>query len=612
MRSPSAVWFELRRRNVVRAAVLYIGSVWALAQGLAQLGPAFGLPDSATRWFVIACSIGFPFWLVLAWLYELTPEGLKRESEIAPEESIAHLTKRKLDYAIIAVLSIAVVLLATNTLVWRNGPGLQKDAKEIAAAFVKIPSQSVAVLPLEDASGDRNQQYFSDGLTEELISDLTQVDGLKVIGRYSSFKFRDSKDSPAQIGAALGVAHLIEGSVRRDGDHLRIVIGLIRAVDGANVWSRTYDRKMQDLFSIQSEIGHAVATALQSKLLEKPGDSGDRPASGDIEAYRLMLQGRAVARRGTEADYRRGIALLQQAVDRDPGYAYAWGALATYKINLANDSLEGDARKKMWAEARAAADRQLALAPDSAEAFVTRGYVLSQLDSDQAGALVAFQRAVSLAPHDGTIMNFLAYQLAISGQLESAERWTRKALATDPVRADWYSMLAGYLSAMGKLDAAEQAYRKVLLLQPDYPGVYASLAVIAIRRGDAGAALANAEAEPYPDARTLAVAMARQVAGDPAQADAALNDYVSEFGDSQPYDVASLYALRKQPDQAFAWLERAWQQHDPDVLNVMSDSFLLDYRNDPRFAAFVHKIGLPVPAATPAAAAVLPSEGPRP
>ncbi|MGH8216041.1 MAG: hypothetical protein ACREPZ_10160, partial [Rhodanobacteraceae bacterium] len=234
---------ELSHRHVLRAAAVYVGAVWALSQGIAQLAPVFNAPNWTTRWFVIGCAVGFPFWVAFAWYYRLTPEGFKREGDPGAVDPAFHrATGRKLDFWIIGVMAVAIVLLATNTFVLHrdvNSVASAADAKTIAAELAKIPFQSVAVLPLANQSGDSKQQYFSDGLSEELISDLTQVNGLKVIGSYSSFKFRDSQDSMAQIGAALGVAHLIQGSVRQQGNRIRVTVNMIRAKDGTSVWSHS-------------------------------------------------------------------------------------------------------------------------------------------------------------------------------------------------------------------------------------------------------------------------------------------------------------------------------------------------------------------------------------
>jgi TolB-like protein len=265
-----AFFGELQRRNVLRAGAIYAAAVWALAQGISQLAASVGLPDWTTRWFLVAAIIGFPFWIVFAWFYELTPTGLKRESEIKREESITAHSCKRFDRWIIAIMAVAIILLVTNTFVLHRdatGTATAADAKTLATELAKVPDKSVAVLPLANERGDPKQQYFSDGLSEELISDLTQIDGLKVIAKFSSFKFRDSKDSPMQIGATLGVAHLIQGSVWQQGDRIRATVGMIRAADGSSIWSHSYDKQLRDVLAIQTEIGQAVAAALKIKLL---------------------------------------------------------------------------------------------------------------------------------------------------------------------------------------------------------------------------------------------------------------------------------------------------------------------------------------------------------
>ncbi|MGH8213483.1 MAG: hypothetical protein ACREPP_09690, partial [Rhodanobacteraceae bacterium] len=396
MTAKPSFFAELKRRNVLRAVVLYAGAVWALAQGIAQLGPFFNLPDWTVRWFVIACVIGFPFWIAFAWFYEFTPQGLKRESEIAPSDSIAHSTGRKLDFWIIGIMAVAIVLLVTNTVVLHRdatNTANAANAKAFAVALAKVPNKSVAVLPLANESGDPKQQYFSDGLSEELISDLAQIDGLKVIGKDSSFRFRDSSHSPAQIGATLGVAHLIQGSVRQVGDRLRVMVTLIAARDGAVVWSHTYDDQLKDVFAIQTQIGQAVAAALKIKLLGQTLGINDKPPSGNVEAYTLMLQGRALARHVTEAGYRQGIALYQQALKLDPDYAYVWGNLSNAWINQGWRYLTGDAEQQAYAHARVAVDMEQTLAPDAAATHLDRGNLLAWVDDDPLGALAEFKRA---------------------------------------------------------------------------------------------------------------------------------------------------------------------------------------------------------------------------
>ncbi|HJP99116.1 MAG TPA: hypothetical protein VJ862_11185 [Rhodanobacteraceae bacterium] len=587
---------ELSHRHVLRAAAVYVGAVWALSQGIAQLGPVFGAPDWSVRWFVIACAVGFPFWVGFAWYYKLTPEGLKRESDVAADDPAFHrATGRKLDFWIIGVMAVAIVLLITNQFVLHRDATSAADivdAEAITAELAKAPFKSVAVLPL--TSDDPKQQYFSDGLSEELISDLTQVNGLKVIGKYSSFRFRDSKDSLAQIGAALGVAHLIQGSVRQQDDRIRVTVSMISAKDGTSVWSHSYNEQLKDVFAIQSKIGEAVAAALKIKLLGDAIVSSDQPPSGNVEAYRLMLQGHTLARRQTEAGYRQGITVLEQALQLDPNYAYAWGVLSTAFVNEGL-TLTGEARQQAYAQARTAADRQQVLAPDAAATHMNRGYLLANIDNDPVGALAEFRRGLQLAPHDGTAMTFLAYGLANIGEAKQAAALFREAINTDPFQASWYAPLVSMLMADGQLDDAERAARKALVLQPGFPGMYANLALIDILRGNAAAAERDAAQESDPVFSPWVQAMAQQVGNDKAKADAALREYIARYGATEPYLVADLYAVRKQPDDMFKWLDRAWDEHDPYLSSIVYDPFPLGYRKDPRFAALCQRAGLPVP-----------------
>jgi TolB-like protein/tetratricopeptide (TPR) repeat protein len=590
---------ELKRRNVWRAAVIYVAGVWALSQGIAQLAPYVGAPDWVVRWFLAACVIGFPFWIAFAWFYAWTPQGFKREEEVERDSTLTRRTDRKLDFWIIGVLTIAVALLVTNQFVLHRDVTSQANAAETQAtlaALAKVPEQSVAVLPFANESGDSKQQYFSDGLSEELISDLTQLNGLKVIGKYSSFKFRDSKDSPAQIGATLGVANLIEGSVLESGERIRIVVNLIRARDGTSAWSHSYDQQLKDVFAIQSQIGRAVASALRVKLLGRSAVNDEKPPSGNVQAYQLMLQGRAIARRQTEAGFRQGIALLRRVVELDPDYAYAWGVLSNALINLGVTYLTGDAQQQTYAEARAAADRELALAPDTASTYIDRAYVLALLDGDQTGALAQIQRALALAPHEGTTVAYLAVQYNNLGQMQQAVDLFRKAIATDPLRVGWYYDLSYPLLTQGHLDESEQAVHKALTLQPDFPGAYLQLVIIDILRGEANAAMRDAEKETDPRSKAIAIALAKQAGDNAREADAALKDYVARQGKTQPYYVAELYALRKQPDDTFHWLQRARTETPAiTVSGLLSDPLLLRYKDDPRFAALCRQLGLPAP-----------------
>ncbi|HET7930290.1 MAG TPA: hypothetical protein VFL63_02735 [Rhodanobacteraceae bacterium] len=608
---------ELKRRNVWRAAALYAGAAWALAQGIAQLAPVLHAPDWLARWFLVAAIIGFPFWIAFAWFYAWTPQGFKREEEVERNAALTRGTGRKLDYWIIGILALAVVLLITNQFVLHRDATSQANAadaratavanKAALAALAKVPEKSVAVLPLANESGDPKQQYFSDGMSEELISDLTQLDGLKVIGKYSSFRFRDSKDSPAQIGAALGVANLVEGSVRQNAGRIRIVVNLIRAKDGASVWSHGYDQPLKDVFAIQSEVGKAVASALKVKLLGRSPVNDEKPPSGNVQAYQLMLQGRAMGQQGTKTGAEQGIALLEKAVKADPDYAYAWAVLFDARLNFALNYLHGDTRQSLIAQARTSLDRATALAPGAAITLAQRAYQLSLLDFDETGALAEYRHALALAPHDGIVMAALANQYGIVGQLQQSVDLYRKAIATDPLHASWYYNLSYPLAALGYLDQAEQALRKCVALQPDYRGAYAQLATLDILRGDHATALRDANGEVDTDFKAWALAAVAQIAGNARQADAALRAYTGKYGGQESYGIAEIYAIRKQPDDLFQWLDRAAANSRAEVVNnLLADPLLVRYQHDPRFAALCKQLGLPTPGQPLPAAASTP------
>ncbi len=596
----SGLFAELKRRNVLRAGLLYAGAVWALAQGIAQLGPTVGAPEWITRWFLVAAAIGFPFWIAFAWFYELTPHGLKRQREVAPGDSVAPSTGRKLDIWIIGVLAVAVVLLLTNQFVLRRDATSIAGAQAIADTLAKVPDKSIAVLPLANASGEQAQQYFSDGLSEDLITALSQFDGLKVISRNSSFQFRDSKDDTKTIGAKLGVAHLLEGSVRRVGDTVRITAQLVKAADGSTLWSQRYDRPYRDLFALQDEITRAVASALKAQLLgaseAMDATQGDRPPSGNVNAYNAYLQGKFFDSRGTEADIRKAIDAYASAIGFDPRYTQAWAAKSRAWLGLAAAFLSGAPAQEAYAQARAAANTALALDPHLAAAHSARGYLLVNADLNWTGAEAEFRRATQLAPNDSAAKFSLGTLLATLGRPAEAADLSRQALAADPLNKATHFALATYLVALGRLDEAAQAVRKSIELQPGAAGSYTLLTIVEIQRGDAGAALAAARQEPESGGwREIALALALQIGDDRAAADAALQLLIDTQADVAAYQIAEVQALREDPDAMFEWLDRAWANRDPGIGNLLYDPLILHYRDDPRFAAFCRKVGLPGP-----------------
>ena len=589
--NPRNLFSELKRRNVIRAAILYVGAVWALAQGIAQLGPSVGAPEWATRWFLVAAAIGFPFWIAFAWFYEFTPEGLKRESEIPPAKSMARRTWRKLDFAIIGVLAVAVVLLLTDRFVFRHGINQTMAAP--------IQEKSIAVLPMVNSTGDPANEYFSDGMSEEFISSLSRLQELKVIGRTSSFQFKGKADDSKTIGQKLGVYYLLEGSVRRSADRVRIAVALIKSGDGSNVWSETYDRELKDVFAVQSEIAGAVAKQLKVALLGNNGQAAPlttaaTPSNQNIEAYNALLQGNFYANRSTLEDMRKAIGYYEEAIRLDPRYALAYAKLATTAANLTTNysSRATEGGQEAIARARASAKRALDLDPNLSDAHSAQGVVQMFFDLNIAAAEPELRRALELAPQNPAAASSLANLMQKLGRLEEAVALQRQAIALDPLRTASHFNLALYLTALGRYDEADAALHKAIALQPQSVQNYMRLAVIQVLRGNAGAAVELAKQETDPFWRTYALALAQFAKGDRAAADAALKKLIDENADDAGSQIAQVYALRREPEKMFEWLEQAWATHDSGVTTLLVDPFLRAYKDDPRFIAFAQKIGV--------------------
>ena len=594
---------ELRRRNVIRMAGLYVVAAWLIIQVSGTVLPMFDAPAWLPRSIVFLLALGFVPTMIFSWVYELTPQGLRRDGDVPAEQSIMPQTAQRMNHMIIAVLVLALAFFGFDKFVLapKREAALVTSAHEEAAKQAPAPSapaasdKSIAVLPLANASGNKDEQFFSDGLSENLIIALSQFDGLTVIGRNSSFQFRDSKDDSRTIGEKLGVATLLEGSVQHAGDVVRVSAELINAANGHTLWSERYDRPYKDLFALQDDITKHVASALKAKLLS--GDIApvqtDRPPGGNLDAYTAFLQGRFYAARFVESDDRQAIEQFRAATRLDPGYALAWTELSRTATGTAARYLEGESAQKTYAQARDAANTALALAPDLAAAHGALGFLHLTADFDWAGAEAEYRRALELAPNDGKAKFDLGELLAARGEPDKAIELTRQALATDPLNGRWHSFLGLYLSALDRQDEARQAVLKAIAVQPGASAFHQQLALVEILRGDAKASQAAAEQEPPGPWQAIALALARQIGGDSVAADAALKRVIEQYADLVSYQVAELYALRNDADRTFEWLDRAWSKRDPGIEYLLTDPLILRFRDDPRFAAFCRKVGLP-------------------
>ncbi|TKR30464.1 tetratricopeptide repeat protein [Luteimonas gilva] len=568
---------ELKRRNVIRAAVLYVGAVWALAQGIAQLAPLFGDYDWVARWFVIAGIVGFPFWVAFAWFYEFTPEGLKRESEIDPADAAAHRAGRKWDFAIIGVLSVAVVLLLTDRFVLRHGVN--------AAAEAAAPERSIAVLPFANLSSDKDQAYFSDGISEELLNLLAKNPQLQVTARTSSFAFKGKDVGIPEIARRLRVAHVLEGSVQKAGNQVRITVQLVDARSDRQLWSRTWDRRLDDIFKIQDEIAGEVVKELKVKLL----GASPKARATDPQAYARYLQARELGRQLNAEALAKSDALYQQALAIDPRYAPAWEGLAANFVSKTTIAVLPN--QEGLARAREAYGKALSIDPDYGPAYAGLGFIAMYGDNDLATAAQRFERALALDPTNLGVLNNAADLLRNLGRLDEALAIEEAIVGRDPVDVRWLYVLGYSQRCAGRYDAAIASYRTVLSLSPDNGSAHYQLSVVLLLKGDAEAALAEIEQETNDAYRMIGLPMAYYALGRKTDSDQALSALIAKYQKDAPYNIAGVYAYLGEPDKAFEWLDKAVEYQDPGLAGIVSDDLLTKIHADPRWLPFLRKRG---------------------
>jgi TolB-like protein/Tfp pilus assembly protein PilF len=582
---------ELQRRHVYKVGAAYAVAGWLVVQIVTQVFPIFEVSALAQRLIVLVIVAGFPITLILTWLFDITPKGIVRTDDL-PATGESHAMQRervgmdrKMNYVLALLLVTAIGYFVLDRTV------LRRDSAQATSN-----AKSIAVLPLVNTSGDAANDYFSDGLSEELIAVLAKIPGLKIIGRSSSFLFKGKSDDSRTIGEKLGVTNLLEGSVRKQGDRVRIVAELINAADGRALWSETYDRELKDVFAVQSEIATAVTDQLKIKLLGTPAKSDAAPSNNNLAAYNALQQGTFYFRLSTEEGTRKATEFYGEAIRLDPRYALAYAQLSAAWRQLAATWLVGGAdANEGFAKARNAAQTALSLAPDLAAAHEALGFVLVTPDLDFAAAEAEFRKAEKLAPADAGPKFALSFLFAAQGRLAEAENIMRQTLPLDPLGVTRYLNLARILIAGGRYDEAEATLRKAIELQPAAARLHAYLTTLDIIRGNAAAALQDAQLEPKGFWQDYALALARQAQSDHAAADAALQTLIDNYAGGGPFQIATVYGLRKEPDKMFDWLERAYTEHDPGLTQLLGTPFIMNYRDDPRFAAFCQKLKVPVP-----------------
>ena len=450
-------------------------------------------------------------------------------------------------------------------------------------------AKSIAVLPFVNMSGDAGNEYFAEGLSEELINLLVKIPELRVAARTSAFKFKGEKINVQEVAQKLNVAHVLEGSVRKSGNKVRITAQLIKAADGYHVWSETYDRTLDDIFVVQDEIAGAVVKALQVTLLGTALATRSKPQ--DPEAYNLALQGRYFIDRGGKEDLERSIDYFRQSRERDPGYAPAWAGLSQAYAWQADQAFVPVAEG--YPRAREAAEKALALDPRLADAHLAMGWIHSYYDWDWAAADASFRRALELEPGNAKALRAVGGQAMSFGRWDEAIDALNKAIERDPLGPNNYHQLGLILEAVSRDTEAESAFRKAIQLDPGGAGRHVSIGLILLLQGKPEAALREMQQEKEEIWRLSGLPLVYHALGRRSESDAALAVLKDKYAGEMAYQIAEVHAFRGETDLAFEWLERAYDQRDAGVSQIKSDRLFHTLIDDPRYKAFLKKMKLP-------------------
>ena len=574
---------ELKRRNVVRAGGLYLVGAWLAVQVADTLFPVFDLPAWALRAVVVVLAIGLVPALAVAWLFELTPEGLRADAGAGPPR--APQSARRMNRLVGVLLVIALSYFAVDRFVLRTLP------EPVATTPMAAADHSIAVLPFADMSQTGDQAYLSDGLAEELLNQLSQVPQLRVIARTSSFSFKGRNADIATIATALGVAHVLEGSVRKSGNQLRVTAQLVRASDSTHLWSQAYDRPLDDVFQLQDEIAREIVAALKVELLPDQ-QVGNLQRTSNTNAYQAYLLGMEANRGAGEAGARRAVAAFERAIEVDPGYANAFAALALAYNVTADYAPSAELRAAELGKAAAAAEQAIALAPGLSAGFTARATLRNLIQWDWEGAISDFRHAMALEPDNPRTLAAYAHVLFFAGEHDKGLAMLRRATGIDPLAAGIWFNLGVALGHDGQREAAREALQRASELSQDanWPEFY--LGFLDLQEGNTEAALLHFLRAPDPY-RLTGTAMLEHSRGNGAASRAALQALQDRYAVGFAYQIAQVHAWRGEPDQAFDWLQRGYQVRDYGLTRLRYDPIFAPLQGDPRFAALVAQVGLP-------------------
>jgi TolB-like protein/Tfp pilus assembly protein PilF len=614
-----SIWFELKRRNVIRVGALYALAGWLLLQVADILFALLDVPAWGLRLVLGLLLLGFPLVLIFSWVYEMTPEGLKRERKIDRSHSIAPNTGRKIDRLIIASLIVVVaVLIADRVLFMSPSEELLTPAESTGAVAETEPQteknltaetqvgddreKSIAVLPFVNISGDEENEYFSDGLTEELLNLLAKVDDLRVSSRTSSFAFKGKDTNIPSVARELKVAHILEGSVRKSGMNVRITAQLIDVETDSHLWSETYDRELDDIFAIQDEIAAAVVDALKVRLLN-PGEvvvQGKRKTNTD--AYLLYLRGRHIYELGRDTrdlDFvKQAIGQFEAALEVDPNYALAYAGLADANGFL---SIGGElSMEEGYERSREMAEKALAIDPDLVEALLALADIQLEFDWDMDAAEASYLRALEIRPSDAEGLRTYGYFLVSDGRFDEAIEYYHKALEVDPLQVRAYTGLGFALILDERYDELpELGNRLALHKNAEFVARWRENMKLATLRytGHCAELIELMPDEPRMIGDLQDAAICHYRLGNQQQARKYL-DQLTAIADERPdvyANIAATLAQMDEPDLAIEYLEKSVDVREVNNAFIRVDPDLRPLHDDPRYLQLLERAGLKPP-----------------
>lgn len=576
---------ELQRRNVIKSAIAYLVVAWLITQVMSIIVPAFELPVSLLRTSIIVLLVFFPFWLIFSWVYEVTPDGIKKTGVDDSTDTIDPKISRLLNRIIIGALGIAIILLVF-TLISREHTVLEnKTDTEIASA--ETLDKSIAVLAFRDMSKENDQEYFSDGISEEILNLLAKIPDLKVISRTSSFSYKDKALTITQIGEELHVGYILEGSIRKSANTFRITAQLINAATGVHIWSETYDRNMEDIFKIQDEIAAKVTDQLKVSLL------GVELASKEVntDAYTLYLQAKQLYFQKTRESTENAIKLNLESIAIDSTYAPAWSLMSSlyyqaairFGITTIDDAI---------VQGKKASSKAIELDPDLVGGYLTLAlFEHASWNFKERSKLM--DKAMLLNPNDPAVIYTQSDFASQSGNLDLAIELLLKTIELDPLR-DWLHYNLGIFYWMnGELKKSEESYNHFLLLHPNVGIANNFMGQLQLTMGNPEKALIYIEKDADPFWTLYRKCMITYYEGKTEESNDLLKQLVADWGEVAWPNIADVYAFRGEKDEAFKWLDLAYKNKDSSLFETLNYPSMKNLWGDPRWNKFINKLGLP-------------------